>query len=54
MNGPLYLYGTMEEDLKVMIGYLVNVCKRNYLNMNLGNIKVIMLVEWRGRDHISM
>ena len=37
------LYSKLEEDLRLMVGYFVEVCRRGGLKVNAGKSKVIML-----------
>ena len=39
----LVLYGKSEEDLRVMVGWFVEVCRRRELKVNEGKSKVMVL-----------
>ena len=39
----LILYGGSEEDLRAMVGYFVEVCRRRGLKVNAGKRKVVLL-----------
>ena len=48
--GDLVLCGEPEEDLKVMMGQFVEVCKRRSLKVNADKIKGMVLGEEEGLE----
>ena len=58
-GGEMAFCGELEEDLKVMVGHFVGVCKRSGLKVNADKSKVMVLgreegwgvsLMWMGRD----
>ena len=47
----MVLYGESEEDLRVMVGWFTEVCRRSRLKVNAGKIKVMILNAEEGLEY---